>query len=151
IVLKLFNLVRADWAVFGRKDYQQWLIIDRMVKDLNLAVRLCAVDTQRETGGLALSSRNVYLSVEEKNRAKGIYQALCRAANELKQGSRNYAAIERKYATELEGTGFNVGYFSIRNIRDLTLPSEETNRWVILVAAKLGTTRLIDNLEVVSD
>ncbi|MGI9211947.1 MAG: pantoate--beta-alanine ligase, partial [Methylococcaceae bacterium] len=67
IVLKLFNLVRADWAVFGRKDYQQWLIIDRMVRDLNLAVRLCAVDTQRETGGLALSSRNAYLSVEEKN------------------------------------------------------------------------------------
>jgi pantoate--beta-alanine ligase len=151
IVLKLFNLVGPDWVVLGRKDYQQCVLIERMVRDLNLPIRVCVADTQREKGGLALSSRNAYLSEEEKKIACGLYQSLCRAGNELTQGERNFKEIEKRYAEELESTGFEVDYFGIRNKEDLLSPLANARGWVILVAARLGKTRLIDNVVVDND
>ena len=148
VVLKLFNLVQPDWAVLGAKDYQQWLIINRLVADLNVPVKLHAAATQREPGGLALSSRNAYLTSEQQNQAACLYRSLCAAADELQRGCRDHAAVEARQIEHLQVAGFTLDYFSICRRSDLALPEPEDQDLIVLVAARLGSTRLIDNLSV---
>ena len=151
IVLKLFNQVQPDVAVFGEKDFQQLMIIRRMVLDLNLPVKILGVETVREPGGLAMSSRNAYLSEGDRGRAGLIYAGLCQAKEELQQGRRDFSNIEVERSTVLAESGFNVDYFAIRRQTDLRMPGFDDDQLAVLVAARLGSTRLIDNLKVCLD
>jgi pantoate--beta-alanine ligase len=151
IVLKLFNMVAPQSAVFGEKDFQQLEIIRRMVHDLNLPIALHGVSTVRESSGLAMSSRNAYLSEEERQTAALIYQTLQTLAKALRSfGVAQIEMLEKNAATELTLAGFSVDYVSVRCVADLSLPqgNELPSSLVILAAARLGRTRLIDNLKV---
>lgn len=148
VVCKLFNMVQPDIAVFGEKDFQQLAVIRAMVRDLNIPVDIRSVATVREASGLALSSRNAYLNAEEKIKAPLLYESLCRASEAILAGHQNYREIE-KFATEwLSQSGFEPDYFSICRSQDLQLATPDDAELVILVAAKLGKTRLIDNISV---
>jgi pantoate--beta-alanine ligase len=146
VVCKLFNYVQPDIAVFGEKDYQQLMVIRRMVTDLAIPVEIIGLPTVRETDGLARSSRNSYLTAEERKRAPKLYETLMITAKSLRDGERNYTLLEQNGIDLLRSAGFRPDYFSIRKADDLTLPSEGEQNLVILAAAYLGTTRLIDNL-----
>lgn len=146
VVCKLFNMVQADLAVFGEKDWQQLTVIRRMVADLNMPVRIVGVPTVREPNGLAMSSRNAYLSAEEKQRATAIYRGLLAAKAAILEGEHNFTAIEAKQAEQLRGEGFKVDYFAIRRLEDLSAPTVDERHLAILVAAWLGRARLIDNI-----
>lgn len=146
IVCKLFNLVQPDVALFGEKDYQQLTLIRRMVDDLGMPVSIEGVPTVREPGGLALSSRNQYLSKEERAVAPLLYQCLKDAAAELAAGERDWSAIENSQVSRLSDGGFRPDYFSIRNAATLAEPQPDDARFVVLAAAWLGKARLIDNL-----
>ncbi len=148
VVCKLLNQVQPDVAVFGEKDYQQLAIIRRMVADLDIPARIHGVPTVREASGLALSSRNAYLAPEEKSRAAQVYANLLEAAEELRRGARDFARIERERSAALAARGFQPDYFAIRRQADLAPPVPDDTRLVILVAARLGKARLIDNLRV---
>jgi len=148
VVLKLFNLVRPDVALFGEKDYQQLAVIRRMVADLDVPVRVLGVPTVREASGLAMSSRNGYLSAEEKARAASVYASLNAAADALRLGERDFAKLERGSSEGLRQQGFEPDYFAIRRQDDLAAPGPNETRLVILTAARLGKARLIDNLQV---
>ncbi len=147
VVLKLFNAVQPQVAVFGKKDYQQLFIIRSMVEQLNLPVRIIGSETRREADGLAMSSRNQYLSPVERARAVGLYRTLSRVKQELEAGRLDYAALEREAGEQLVGDGFRVDYVAVRKVADLMPPSTAGQPLVILAAAWLGATRLIDNLE----
>ncbi len=147
VVCKLFNLVQPDVALFGEKDFQQLAVIRRMVADLNLPVRIVGVPTVREPSGLAMSSRNGYLSAEEKQRAALLYQSLRAAQAALEAGGRDFRAIEAAQTEFLQNAGFKPDYFAIRRL-DLAEPSAEDQGFVVLAAAWLGRARLIDNLQV---
>ncbi|MFZ5592777.1 MAG: pantoate--beta-alanine ligase [Pseudomonadota bacterium] len=146
VVNMLFNIVQPDMALFGEKDYQQLLVIRRMVADLCLPVQVLGVPTVREPDGLAMSSRNSYLSAEERARAPRLYQALCEARDRIAGGETNYEVIERAGMQALSGAGFRADYFSVRRAEDLIPASPEDRALVILAAAWLGKARLIDNL-----
>jgi pantoate--beta-alanine ligase len=151
VVTKLFGIVAPDIAVFGEKDYQQLLVVRNMTLDLALPVEIVGAPTVRAEDGLALSSRNRYLSAGERTRAPAIYQALLRAAKGLSSGAgardpADYGLLERMGGQALEGAGMTLDYFSIRNALDLTAPTPESTQFVILVAARLGRARLIDNM-----
>jgi pantoate--beta-alanine ligase len=146
VVAKLFGIVAPDVAVFGEKDYQQLLVVRHMALDLALPVEVVGAATVRAADGLALSSRNRYLSAEERARAPTIYQALSRAARAIDGGSTDHAALERDGSAMLLGAGMSVDYFSIRNAADLSEPSAASADLVVLAAARLGRARLIDNL-----
>jgi pantoate--beta-alanine ligase len=146
VVCKLLNRVRPDLALFGEKDYQQLAIIRKMVRDLDMPVAILGVQTVREPDGLALSSRNGYLGVAERERAALIYRTLSRAAEAVRAGGRDYPRIEREAAAALEAGGFSIDYVSIRRQQDLAAPSPADDALVILAAARLGRTRLIDNI-----
>lgn len=146
VVCKLLNRIRPDLALFGEKDYQQLAVIRKMVRDLDMPVAILGVPTVREPDGLALSSRNGYLGVEERKRAALIYRTLSRAAAAVRAGGRDYPRIEREAAAALEAGGFSVDYVSIRRQQDLAAPSAADDALVILAAARLGRTRLIDNI-----
>jgi len=148
VVLKLFNQVQPDLAVFGEKDYQQLTIIRRMVRDMNLPVDILGVPTVRESNGLAMSSRNAYLSKDDRVRAGLLFAALCQAGEALQRGCRDFSVIEDRQTKALSDAGFGVDYFAIRRQDDLRLPTSEDLSLVVLVAARLGRTRLIDNLKV---
>lgn len=148
VVLKLFNIVQPDAAVFGKKDYQQLLIIRGMVDQLDLPIEIVASDTVRATDGLALSSRNGYLSETERARAPGLYQALSEAAALLRNGRRDFPVIEKLSIETLGRAGWNTDYISIRRQRDLASPDAGDESLVVLGAARIGRTRLIDNLEI---
>lgn len=148
VVCKLFNMVQPDLALFGKKDFQQLLVIRRMVEDLNLRVAIQGVPTVREADGLAMSSRNGYLTVEERLRAPGLYQALQEVVFQLRSGRRDYAALEAAARSTLEHHGLVPDYISVRRSEDLGLPTEQDQALVVLAAAHLGGARLIDNLEV---
>jgi len=145
IVTKLFNMVQPDIAVFGEKDFQQLAVIRKMVQDLNIAVEIKGVQTERESDGLAMSSRNGYLTEKERSLAPKLYQALCKTRNEILQG-KGFKIIEQEQKKLLEIAGFKVNYFSICKADNLQLASENDTSLVILVAAKLGKPRLIDNI-----
>lgn len=148
VVCKLFNMVQPDIAIFGEKDFQQLAAIRRMTADLNLPVRIVGAPTVREANGLAMSSRNGYLTDEEKERAAALYRALQQAGAGLAQGRRDYAEIEREQGETLAGAGFRLDYFSIRRLDDLAVPAADERDFVVLAAARLGKARLIDNLQV---
>jgi pantoate--beta-alanine ligase len=146
VVCKLFNLVQPDVAVFGQKDFQQLKVVERMVRDLGLPVKVVAAPILRADDGLALSSRNQYLSAEERARAPLIHDTLQKMRELLAQGH-PWQAIEQTAAARLERAGFVPDYVAIRRAEDLAEPAEgEHAGLVALVAARLGSTRLIDNL-----
>jgi len=150
IVSKLFNLVQPNIALFGEKDYQQLVIIRRMVADLNFSVRIHAVPTVREPNGLAMSSRNAYLTAEQKELAATLYRCLCRAAEAICRGEKDFERIERQQIETLQTAGFRPDYFSVRRESDLAPAGQDDVHLVILVAAWLGKARLIDNVRLTS-
>jgi pantoate--beta-alanine ligase len=148
VVCKLFNMVQPDIALFGKKDYQQLMVIRRMVEDLAMPVKIVGVETVREPDGLAMSSRNGYLSSEERAIAPTLHRILRGAADRLRQGEDDYRELERRAAEELDANGLRSDYFSVRRAQDLNPPAPDERALVILAAAYLGKARLIDNLEV---
>ena len=148
VVARLFNLVQPDVAVFGEKDWQQLAIIRRMVADLGWPIELVGVPTVRESDGLAMSSRNGYLSYDERARAPLLAKVLHDVAARLMAGERDVSALEAAAAAGLEEQGFAVDYVSIRRSDDLRRPTRGDRRLIVLAAARLGGTRLIDNLPV---
>ena len=146
VVNMLFNLVRPDLAVFGQKDYQQLLIIRRMVEDLHLPIEVLSMATVREPDGLAMSSRNAYLGDEERQRALGLYQTLCWGRDRIRDGARDYGALEQQAARRLAKAGFRPDYFAVRRAADLGPPDNHEGPIVLLAAAWLGRARLIDNI-----
>jgi len=146
VVAKLLNAVQPDLAVFGEKDYQQLLVIRRLVRDLCLPVEIHALATVREADGLALSSRNGYLSARERRVAPVLYRSLQHAARRLGRGEGNLEAVERAGLQELREAGLRPDYFSIRRGADLSQPEGAEDGLVILAAAWLGKARLIDNI-----
>ena len=146
VVCKLFNLVQPDLAVFGQKDFQQLKVIEHMVRDLALPVKILAAPILRAVDGLALSSRNQYLSEAERARAPQIQQTLLKMRDLLEKGHAR-RVIEQAAASTLERAGFRPDYAVIRRAEDLAEPGEgERDGLVALIAARLGSTRLIDNL-----
>ncbi|MGM0480890.1 MAG: pantoate--beta-alanine ligase [Pseudomonadota bacterium] len=150
IVCKLFNMVQPDVAVFGEKDFQQLQIIRLMTQDLSLPVTIVGVPTARDANGLALSSRNTYLNAEQRQQAARIYQTLQGMAQQLNSAT-DFKAIELWAEQQLTEAGFKVDYVAIKNAGDLQDPTPKNQRWVALIAAKLGETRLIDNLQVINN
>ncbi|MEO5811979.1 MAG: pantoate--beta-alanine ligase [Rhodanobacter sp.] len=147
VVCKLFNLVQPDVAVFGQKDYQQLKVIERLVRDLSLPVRVMAAPIFRAGDGLALSSRNQYLSAAERTRAPLIHATLM-TMRELLAAGHAWEAIERVANARLSRAGFAPDYAVIRRADDLSAPGEhERTGLIALIAARLGNTRLIDNLQ----
>jgi pantoate--beta-alanine ligase len=146
IVAKLFNLVQADYAIFGEKDFQQLMLIRQMVRDLNFAIKIIAVPTFREKSGLAMSSRNGYLSTTEREQAAFLYQCLQSLRDKIIAGERNYAALQKWAFQQLVEQKFQPDYIEIRQQLDLQTPTQAQTQLVILVAAQLGKARLIDNL-----
>jgi pantoate--beta-alanine ligase len=147
VVLKLFNAVQPAVAVFGKKDYQQLFIIRSMVEQLNLPVRILAGETRREADGLAMSSRNQYLSASDRIRAAALSKALVAAKAALERGRTDYPEIESEARNFLDSNGFRVDYVALRKSGDLLPPTGSGEAIVVLGAAWLGTTRLIDNVE----
>jgi pantoate--beta-alanine ligase len=146
VVTKLLNLVQPDVAVFGQKDYQQLLVIQRLVRDLALPIEILAAPTKREPSGLAMSSRNQYLSADERQRAAVIHQTLMRMCEEVRAG-RPPAEIEDAALRALTGEGLAPDYAVVRRREDLAEPQPGQRHGLIaLIAAKLGRARLIDNL-----
>lgn len=146
VVLKLFNLVEPHAAVFGKKDYQQLRVIENLVRQLSLPIEILGVDTVRDSNGLALSSRNGYLSDLRRVDAAYLYAVLIATAAAIKSGRNDWRTIEREASDALRARGWQPDYLAIRNQVDLQEPIRG-DRLVILAAAKLGGTRLIDNLE----
>jgi pantoate--beta-alanine ligase len=146
VVCKLFNLVQPDLAVFGQKDFQQLKVIERMVRDLSLPIKIMAAPTLRADDGLALSSRNQYLSAENRALAPQIHATLAQMRELIAKGHAR-AVVEQAAASKLARAGFEVDYAAIRRVEDLAEPADgEQEGLVALIAARLGTTRLIDNL-----
>ena len=148
VVTKLFNMVQPDFACFGEKDFQQLQVIRAMVRDLSMPIEIIGVPTQREVSGLAMSSRNGYLSEQEKNTAKVLYQTLLNAGQSLEQGNKAFEVIELEAKQTLEQAGLKPDYFAIAEKDNLKPATLETKEFVILAAAFLGKVRLIDNLQV---
>lgn len=146
VVSRLFGLVRPDVAVFGQKDYQQLLVIRRLAEDLNLGVQVIAAPTLREKDGLAMSSRNQYLTDDERKLAPKLHRALSKTAAALQSGNRDFAALETRGFDELKAGGLAPEYFSIRRAENLGPPDRDDDHLVVLAAARLGAARLIDNV-----
>ncbi len=147
VVMKLFNLVQPQVAVFGKKDFQQLHIIREMVQQFNLPIDIVAGETVREPSGLAMSSRNGYLSDAEKLEATQLYQSLRQIAENISQGNNDYQSLCEKSANALQTRGWKVDYISVRSSLTLLPATPEDHALVILGAARLGSTRLIDNIE----
>lgn len=146
IVCKLLNLVRPVVAVFGEKDYQQLLVIRKMAADLNIPARIAGVPTVREADGLAQSSRNVYLLAEERAKAPFLFHLLGETATAIRKGGRNFAALELEQMERLRLAGWRPDFFAIRRKADLKPATVEDTALIVLAAAWLGRSRLIDNL-----
>ena len=146
VVAKLFNIVQPDVALFGEKDYQQLQVIRRMVDDLCMPVEIIGVPTKREADGLAMSSRNGYLGAAERAIAPALYAVLQTIAVRLEAGERDVDLLEREGAQALRDAGFKPEYLNIRSAEGLTVPTQGERELVILAAAYLGKTRLIDNI-----
>ena len=148
VVTRLFGLVRPDVAVFGQKDYQQQLIIRRMTEDLSLRIRIVTGQTIREDDGLALSSRNQYLTDEERSVAPALYRTLQEIGTALQAGERNFDELEAEAEASLKEAGFKPEYVSIRRAENLAVPDRDCDELVVLASGKLGAARLIDNIVV---
>ncbi|EGV50474.1 pantothenate synthetase [endosymbiont of Riftia pachyptila (vent Ph05)] len=148
VVCKLFNMVQPDLALFGEKDFQQLMVIRRMVADLAMPLQIVGVPTSREPDGLARSSRNGYLTEDERKRAPALYAALQMVAEGLKSAQPNPAELLSKAKKSLESSGFRPDYVEILSADDLQPAARGTSELVVLAAAYLGRARLIDNLRV---
>ena len=148
VVARLFALVRPDVALFGQKDFQQQLVIRRMVEDLSLPISIITGPTIRQDDGLAMSSRNTYLTDDERVIAPALYRTLRSTGDELQSGKSDYGALEKQMISALTAAGFNPEYVAIRGALDLSVPSGDCDELVILAAARLGKARLIDNVVV---
>jgi pantoate--beta-alanine ligase len=148
VVLKLFNIIQPRVAVFGKKDYQQLTIVRNMAAQLDLPIAIVAGETGRADDGLALSSRNAYLSAAERTEAPRLHRILKKLARAIASGERAYERLEREALAELRTHRWQPDYVAVRRQTDLQPPAPEDRELVILAAARLGATRLIDNLEV---
>jgi pantoate--beta-alanine ligase len=149
VVLRLFNIVTPDVAVFGEKDYQQLVLLRRMTRDLHLPIRLVGAPTVREKDGLALSSRNQYLTADERRKAPELFATLMACRERLLGGDHDFAALERQALRRLRQCGFRPDYVAIRNAADLGAPAARGPAELrVLAAAWLGRARLIDNVSV---
>ena len=148
VVARLFALVQPDVAVFGQKDYQQQLVIRHMTTDLSLPIRIITAPTVREDDGLAMSSRNQYLSEAERAIAPQLYRTLQALGADLQDGKRNFEELEKRASAALEAAGFVPDYVAIRRAENLEPPDRDCDEIVILAAAHLGKARLIDNIVV---
>lgn len=146
VVSKLFNIVQPDVACFGEKDFQQLAIIRRMTQDLFFPIEIIAVPTSRESNGLAMSSRNGYLSAAQKEQGAILYATLQQLKAQIEAGERDYSTLVEGSIKQLAHAGFSVDYLSINNASTLALAAAVDRQLVIAVAAKLGNTRLIDNI-----
>jgi pantoate--beta-alanine ligase len=147
VVAKLFNIVAADVVYFGQKDYQQVCVIKRMARDLNFFIKIAICPTIRESDGLAMSSRNRYLSVDERKRAIVLYQSLCAGRDWIKNGEKSVKVILKKMQAIFDGRDdVHIDYFALRSTDDLKEIDTVSGRVVLLGAVKIGNTRLIDNI-----
>lgn len=148
VVLKLFNCVQPQTAVFGKKDYQQLMVLRNMTRQLALPIAIVGGETVRDADGLALSSRNGYLSASERSEAPRLNRILCRMRDAVRAGERDYAKLERAATDELDAHGWKTDYVAVRRQSDLQPPQAEDSQLVVLAASRLGTPRLIDNIEI---
>lgn len=148
VVLKLFHIVEPQIACFGKKDFQQLVVIQQMVSELNVNINIVPVDTGRAEDGLALSSRNGYLTETERQQAPQLYAVLSNMRDELKNGRRDFSQLEQQAVEKLNHQGWQTDYVEIRRRIDLAHARPDDNQLIILAAAKLGKPRLIDNVEV---
>ena len=146
VVSKLFNIVTPDIACFGEKDFQQLAVIRRMVRDLCFGVRIIGVATEREADGLAMSSRNGYLTPEERALAPQVYAHLQQARDAITGGERDYPALQQRLAASLNQLGFQVDYLTVVNADTVSPATPQDTDLRVAVAARLGRTRLIDNI-----
>lgn len=146
VVIKLLNIVQADIAVFGEKDYQQLLLIKTLVRNLNLPVDIVGSSTYREESGLAMSSRNQYLTTQQLQQASGLYQTLLSVKQEIELGNQDFTFLKQQAKSKLQALGFEPEYVDIRSEYDLELANPGDNNVRILAAARLGRARLIDNI-----
>ncbi len=147
VVAKLFNIVGSDYAFFGEKDWQQLTLIRSMVQYLDIPTTIIGVPTVRAADGLALSSRNQYLSDAERAVAPALYRALCSVRDAIQHGDRHYRVLERHGRVTLDAAGFEVDYIAVRDANTLRSPRANSERLRILGAARLGKARLIDNID----
>ena len=148
VVMKLFQIARPEVALFGKKDYQQLMVIRNMVREFNLPIEILGCDTVRAADGLALSSRNGYLSAIERAEAPRLYRVLTELVAEVRNGAKNSPELEAKAMNTLSMNGWAPDYVALRKKLDLQCASAHDSGLVVLAAARLGSTRLIDNLEV---
>ena len=148
VVLKLFNLVMPHSAIFGKKDYQQYLVLRDMVKQFALPIEIIPAETVRAPDGLALSSRNNYLSPAERKEAPRLYNVLMKVRNEIGSGARDFQRLDQQAMAELAKNGWQPDYVAVRRQADLRQSTERDHDLVVVAAARLGRTRLIDNVEV---
>ncbi|MBW7900769.1 MAG: pantoate--beta-alanine ligase [Rhodocyclaceae bacterium] len=148
VVLKLFNVVQPQVALFGKKDYQQLLVIRGMTRQLALPIDIVGGETVRADDGLALSSRNGYLSPAERQEATRLYRELSRIRDAIRAGETDYAGLERAAVAALDGAGWKTDYVAVRQQSDLRPPTGPERALVVLAASRLGATRLIDNIEI---
>lgn len=151
VVLKLFNIAQPAVAIFGKKDYQQLQVIRAMTRELNLPIDIVGVDTVRADTGLALSSRNGYLTAHERKEAPRLQRLLQAMAGRIRAGRRDYAVMATDAISELQAHGWQPDYVTVRRQADLAPPTADDTALVILAAARLGKPRLIDNVEVMID
>lgn len=148
VVLKLFNIVQPQVALFGKKDFQQLMILRNMTRQLALPIEIIGGETVRTETGLALSSRNGYLTVSERTEAPRLYRTLDQIRKAIIEGARDFARLEREAMAELDRNGWKTDYVAIRQQADLQLPLAGNTKLVVLAASRLGAPRLIDNIEV---
>lgn len=148
VVLKLFNIVKPDVSVFGKKDYQQYRVVSKMVEDFNLEVQIIGQETTREASGLATSSRNQYLDARQLETAPIIYQQLQQTARAIEQGERDFKTLEDAAVARLNDAGFDTNYFVICNAETLLPATADDRDLVVLVTTAMGPTRLLDNIEI---
>ena len=149
IVAKLFNLVQPDISVFGEKDFQQLMLIRRMERDLDFGIEIIAAPTAREESGLAMSSRNNYLTDVQRNQiAPGLYSEMKKIKEAIVEGNKDYLSLQENTISNLTQQGFKPDYIEVRNANDLSIATKDSDDLVILASAWLGKARLIDNLTV---
>lgn len=148
VVTKLLNIVQPHIAIFGKKDYQQLAIIRQLVEQLNMPIEIIGAETIRATDGLALSSRNGYLSEDERKEAVRLNEQLRLIREVIESGERDYTKLENEAANALATHNWKVDYIAVRDQQGLSIPSSTSTKLVVLGAAWLGKTRLIDNLEI---
>lgn len=151
VVLKLFNIVQPQAAIFGKKDYQQLMILRNMTRHLALPIDIVGGEIVRAEDGLALSSRNGYLKPEERGEAARLNRILRQIRDAVQAGERDFARLERAAVAELDAHGWKTDYVAIRRQSDLQTPQPDDRELVVLAASRLGTPRLIDNLEIITD